>query len=415
MVEEYIVKFGPHEAIAGLAWEFGKARPDGIGRTDPHLILEEISTGSKMSEAEGCFPLSLLVAELCKARSESFATGAIIWAVDVQVVSSSSGEPTAERFFVSGMLDQGVPTTDRERVFLNEDDLIANIIEILKDSDCGEVALTQSLSSLITGEFKLLELDPATLDASEVPFLEVRPPLVSSKARLGVGVVLLGVAAYWGATQWYLPKPVAQVAVEQVGLQVDHRAFLQECAAARSDGFPVPLGWEEQSSGCAYVGTNDSVASNLPITQGGLAYRQYRLVAGHDLTIAGIVADYLFEDWPGNFVLQSGSIYVARPFNVSLSPYQQISADADGGFNRRVKEAFLGTTERFQDSSGPSGDRVRFVANLTLDEAMERLSKLPPLELRLFKKQGNKVEIEVTPSARIMRPKIEGSANAYQL
>ncbi|MEJ5220026.1 hypothetical protein WG622_17355 [Cognatishimia sp. D5M38] len=415
MSSESIIKFGDHEAIAGLSWEFGKNRPESIRRTDPYLILDEISTGSRFTHAENLPPLALVVAEICKSASETFDTGTILWAVEVEGIVAVSGDAIPEKFYVSGMLDRGVPTTDREFLYESEADLVNGVSAVLRDADCGEVALSESIAQLLVGDFKLLELDPRSIDFSDVPVLETRAPLISPKMRLLAGFAVLALGFYWIASQWYLPKAEENVAVEQVGLRVDHRAFLEGCANARSAGFPVPLGWQEQSSGCAYVGTTDHIANSVPITTGGLAYRQYRLVPGHDLTIAGIVANYLFEDWPGSFVLENGSVFVTRSFDVELAPYEEVAADSEGEFTNRVKEAFLGTAEKFQEGSVASGARVKFITNLTIDEAIERLSNLPSLELRLLRKQGSNVEIEVTPSARILRPKIQGVAHAYLL
>lgn len=410
MATPWIVKIGPREALAGLTWEFGDTRPDGIGRTDPHLVFAGMATGVKRAEADGLAPLALLVSNLCESKLNDIDTGSILWALRVEVLSPNPPRDGSATAYVSGVLYNGVPSADPERLYSSLEDLIIDLPSRLKDEDCNLLLLSDDIADLIASETKVVALSADELAQAKAETLEALAPILSRPMRIVMIVAALLAGIYVAMLTVFAPEDEDLVAVQHVALQVDHAGFVAGCKEARAKGFPVPLGWEEASSGCALAGTADAAVSALPVTGGAIAYRHYRLVAGHDLTIAAIVADYLFEDWEGLLSIEGGDVYVARAFDVALLPYvYEGSAQA---FTTRVKDAFLGTTDRFQEARV---GHVSFVTQMTMEEAMARLAPLKGAELKRLRRKDTSLDIEIIQATRILRPITEGGADGFKL
>ena len=134
-----------------------------------------------------------------------------------------------------------------------------------------------------------------------------------------------------------------------------------------------------------------------------------------DRTIASNVAEYVYEGRPETFVFADGRVIIARHFDVPLIPFKNSEPES---ITSTLKDRFLGTTERFSEGGVQSNNTsIRFTAELTQDDVIERLKDLPSSSVTVLKRKGQSVEVVVTSPKPVVRVLLQtsGGSNEYLL
>jgi hypothetical protein len=385
MSDVRIIKVGKAEVVAGLTWEFGTGRPEGITRTDPHVTFGQMITGTKLAEAEGLPPLALLIATAFEGRGERRDASGYLWA-------TSATDSEGSLLFVMGQIQDGEPSPDPELFFDQEHEFIEALGRAVQDSGLDGIAISRDIDHLISDGIPKEAFDAESLHGLEVAPLTAGSSHAAALWRLGP-LAVAGVAAVYGFYAWYAGETVEIIPQEKISLMVDRDAYLAACEENWEVGFPVPLGWSEDEAGCSYFGGTDPVVQKIALKSGGIAYSILKLEPGRDRTIASNVAEYVYDGRPETFVFSDGRVIVARHFDVPLVPFKN---PEPGAVSSSVKDRFLGTADRFNEGIQSGRSSVRFTAELTQSDVIERLKNLPNSSVTLLKRKGQRVEVVVT-------------------
>ena len=407
MSDVRVIKLGKTEAVAGLAWEFGNGRPEGITRSDPHVTFGQMVAGTKLAEAEGLPPAALLILALFEDKADRRDTSSYLWAS--KAVSDDDTE-----LFVMGQIQDGEPSPDPELFFDQEHAFIEALGLAIQDGVLDGVVIDADIEHLVSDGISKEVIDVESLQGLEAAPLTSGTSHLSTIWRLGP-LVIAAAAVLYGFQAWYSGEAVEIIPQEKISLMVDRDAYLSACEENWKIGFPVPLGWSEAEAGCSYVGGDDPVVQKIKLNSGGVAYRILKLEPGRDRTIASNVAEYVYEGRPETFVFADGRVIIARHFDVPLIPFKNSEPES---ITSTLKDRFLGTTERFSEGGVQSNNTsIRFTAELTQDDVIERLKDLPSSSVTVLKRKGQSVEVVVTSPKPVVRVLLQtsGGSNEYLL
>lgn len=315
----------------------------------------------------------------------------------------------SENLYWAAIYADGAPLPGRQELLFQDIDGLAAWVQ--QECRPGEVAR-------LLASPEILKRIQVTIDANELPerepghpelmpALEVRalPRLVRAAAVAVVGGGML-LAGWTAADHFHFSRLERQNAVRMVAYEVPVELFLANCHDQLRKAWPVPPGWETESTGCTASGMDDPHVLQVPF-EGGSAYRKFSLMAGHDGTLARAAATQLLQGWDGWWDIAETSILLQRPIDVSLLPAGAIRPTVFSELRVQAEAMFIGLADEIRTEHGT----VSIVSSASVPTVVRRLMELhrrQPISLDRFTRGPQGLEVILVPRRTIMRAEASG-------
>ena len=382
------------KAVFGLHWQ-GK-RPPPVSGPPVAVRWRGLYATSADRLHSGMVPLSALIAD-------SIGMAPLLAEWHGATVAAAVKE--SEELYWAAIYADAAPLPGRQELLFPDLDALSAWVQ--QECRPGEVARLHASP-------EILKRVQVSIDVSElrerppvhpelVPALELRalPRVVRATGRavLAGGVLLAGWTA---ADHFYFSRLERQDSVRMVAYEAPVDLFLANCHDQLRKAWPVPPGWETESTGCTTGGMDDPYVLQVPF-EGGSAYRKFSLAAGHDGTLARAAAKQLLVGWDGWWNVAETSILLQRRVDVPLQPAGAAPQTVFSELRVQAEAMFIGLADEIRTERST----ISIVSSASIPTVVRRLIELhrrQPISLDRFTRGRQGLEVILAPRRTIMLP-----------
>lgn len=323
-------------ALAGLGWERSPAR-----LSDKALGVRwgmAFAPCNDQSHVNTPALLSLLFGGLPKDLQE-------------KTVLVACADEDRQSYF-GALLSGGEPVLEAEHLFESSDELFVWIARECAQDGLDAIALTDELAAGI--DLALPTVEIARADEAFKPACATGRSKKSLLSEGGIGrdikhklllggTVVVCVGAAFTFSQVRQPPPDTTNVIAQKTLYVsrDERTFLEGCAAAFEETWPIAPGWQRDIAGCTGAGMR--AVSSVSASNGPIAFQVYRLRSGWDVSVARKAAQVVLRAGADTVTGTADTLVVTRPLTVEqLESAAPPPEGPDVGLQSALEAAFLG-------------------------------------------------------------------------
>ena len=310
---------------------------------------------------------------------------------------------SSESLYWAAILADGEPLPGRHEMSFRDVDALNAWVQ----TECrpGEVARLYASRGVLRDvqvtveSWQLDEEDAANPEL--VPVFEVRA--MPRLARATGGLAALGMVLFGGwtaADEFYFSRLNREGETRMVAFETPIDLFLANCHEELRKPWPVPPGWQTESSGCTTSSMDDPHVLQVPFA-GGSAYRMFSLAAGHDGTLARAAAKQLLAGFDGWWSVDDQAILLQRPVDVPLRPagagqptvFEELRVETEGIFLGLGAEIVIENDTIVLTSSASVPTVVRLLVEL---------HRRQPISLNRFTRSREGLQVVLLPRQTIM-------------